>query len=284
MKLFRKRIRGEDVVLGRYANILVDDWFKRTFGEKHSKRLLQLFLQEVIPDRDIADISYAPQEHVNPFRRKKGIRVDVECTDSDGRRFVVEMQLAPQKFFYERAVYNTSFAVQEQIPQGQQTYDFPEVYFIGVMNFALHRGGRVRYSYTIREEVTDELMTDRVKYIFLELPNSVPLWQRAEASVLDKFCYAMYMMPSLTDRPAELEAEIFKLLFDFAEIANFAPRERIKYINDMTTKRDLHNQIEYARDEGREQGREEAMKIIAQNMQDMGMSMEDIKKATGVSL
>ena len=70
MKLFRKRIRGEDVVLGRYANILVDDWFKRTFGEKHSKRLLQLFLQEVIPDRDIADISYAPQEHVNPFRRK----------------------------------------------------------------------------------------------------------------------------------------------------------------------------------------------------------------------
>ena len=64
------------------------------------------------------------------------------------------------------------------------------------MKFAFHKdSGRVRYSYTIREESSEELMTDRVKYIFLELPNSVSLWERQEATVLDKFYYDLYKLP-----------------------------------------------------------------------------------------
>ena len=90
---------------GVYANILLDDWFKRTFSElPTSKRLLTLLLQELIPERRIADIRYAPQEHTNPDPDKRGIRVDVEVTDADGSRFLVEMQREPQEFFYERAL------------------------------------------------------------------------------------------------------------------------------------------------------------------------------------
>ena len=47
-------------------------------------------------------------EHVNPFDGKKDIRVDVECYDEDRTRFVVEMQLADQAHFYERAVSSTA--------------------------------------------------------------------------------------------------------------------------------------------------------------------------------
>ena len=38
---------------GRFANLLLDDWFKRAFGSKDSKRLLELLLQELIPERKI---------------------------------------------------------------------------------------------------------------------------------------------------------------------------------------------------------------------------------------
>ena len=42
---------------GVYANILLDDWFKRTFEElPNSKRLLTLLLQELIPELKIVDI------------------------------------------------------------------------------------------------------------------------------------------------------------------------------------------------------------------------------------
>ena len=51
-------------------------------------RLLTLLLQELIPERSIADIHYAPQEHTNPDPGKRGIRVDVEVTDADGSRFL----------------------------------------------------------------------------------------------------------------------------------------------------------------------------------------------------
>lgn len=148
---------------GVYANILLDDWFKRTFEElPGSKRLLTLLLQELIPERRIVDIRYAPQEYTNPNPDKRGIRVDVEATDADGTRFLVEMQREPQ------------------------------------------------------------------------------------ATILDNFCFSLHNMQFLEERPAELRQEIFELLFETAEIATFTPEDKVKYEFDMTTERDIRNQIRFA--------------------------------------
>ena len=185
---------------GRYARILLDYWFKRAFGMENRKRLLMLFLQEVIPEHRIASLTYAPQEHENPHPQMKGIRVDVECTDEDGTRFVVEMQLAHQQHFYERALFNSTFAIQEQMIAGQDSYDFPAVYFIGLMDFTLHEGtDRVLFRYELLERMDNELMTDRIQYIFLELPNCRVI--SPDSTVLEKFCYALHNMENLPDRP-----------------------------------------------------------------------------------
>ena len=157
----------------RYARILLDYWFKRSFGIEGRQRLLTLFLQELIPERRIVSLSYGPQEHINPLPDNKGVRVDVECTDEDGTRFVVEMQLSEQKFFYERAVFNSTFAIQEQMLSGESSYGFPAVYFIGIMDFSIHEGAdQVLYRYQFRERDSNELMTDRIQYLFLELTNA----------------------------------------------------------------------------------------------------------------
>jgi len=68
----------------------------------------------------------------------------------------------------------------------------------------------------------------------------------------------------------------------------------------MTTARDTHNQIEYAKEiaheegleeglvkgraEGREEGREDAKQQIAINLLQLGTSCEIVAKATGLSL
>lgn len=174
-------------------------------------RLLTLFLRELIPERTIVSLKYAPQKHVNPLPDSKGIRVDVECTDTDGTRFVVEMQMA----------------------SGEGSFDFPTVYFIGIMDFSLHEDtDQVLYRYQLRERESLELMTDRIQYIFLELTNC----HRAltpEATVLENFCYVLHNIENLPDRPVGLENEIFRLLFDSAEIATFTPQEKIKYEYDI---------------------------------------------------
>ncbi len=138
-------------------------------------------------------------------------------------------------------------------------YDFPPVYFIVLLDFSLHENSdRVLFRYDLRERETQELMTDRIQYIFLELPNCRrPL--TPEATVLENFCYVLRSMENLPERPEGLQAELFRLLFETAEIANFAPQDRIKYESEMRTEQDLKNQIAYAREEGLEKGHEEAI-------------------------
>ena len=60
----------------------------------------------------------------------------------------------------------------------------------------------------------------------------------------------------------------FDLLFSSADLHNFAQEDRIKYQNDMTTERDIQNQIDFARDKGIEIGREEGLEQgIAQGIE-----------------
>ena len=101
--------------IGRYASVLTDRQFKRIFGTEKNKRLTELLLRELIPERRIASLSFVSQEHVNSRENARDIRVDIECTDEEGARFVVEMQLASQEWFRERALYYSTFAVQQQV-------------------------------------------------------------------------------------------------------------------------------------------------------------------------
>ena len=134
-------------------------------------------------------------------------------------------------------------------------------------------------------------MTTRIQYIFLELPNSLSRALTENATVLDNFCFALHQMEHLTERPAGLKQEIFRLLFDSAEITNFTPEEKAKYQQDMTTERDIRNYISFAREEGRKEGhaegqeegaKKQALKT-AKALLGMGVSEDIIVKSTGLS-
>ena len=104
---------------------------------------------------------------------------------------------------------------------------------------------------------------------------------------------------SFEKRPSGFAGEFFDLLFNSADIANFALEDKIKYINDMTTERDIKNQIAFAekkgiekgREEGREKGREEGREegrakllAAATHLKAKGIPLDVISDATGLSL
>ena len=276
--------------IGRYANLTLDRWFKRSFGTEKWKRLLQLLLAELIPERTITDLSYAPQEHINPFPDNKDIRVDVECTDTEGKRFVIEMQLAPQNYFYDRALFNSTFAIQEQVLSGENPGEnsFAPVYFIGIMCFSMHSGSdRVLYRYRLREDVDNNVMTEKIQFLFLEMPNC----RRArtpQATVLENFCYSLLNLPSFDSQPEEFRDELLNLLFKSAEIATFTPKERIQYEQDMRTEQDFKNQLAYARQEGCKEGLAEgarnAAEEVARRMLSDGLDKAMVSKYTGIAV
>ena len=82
-------------------------------------------------------------------------------------------------------------------------------------------------------------------------------------------------MQFLEKRPPQLRQEIFELLFEAANIATFAPEEKTKYDYDMTTERDIRNQIRYAE----KKGKLEVAKLMLSNNE----PVEKIMKYTGFS-
>ena len=265
--------------MGPYADIMLDDWFKRSFKEYgNAARLMQLFIEALIPERKIKTLTYTSEESINQNPGKRGVRVDVECTDENGERFVVEVQRAPQMDFFDRAVFDSTFSIQRQLDEGSDAYNFKPVYFIGVMRFTMHPDDkRFLYNYSLREDETGLLMTDDLHYVFLEVTKCRDY---KNASLVEKIGYALANMGSFDRRPDGFAGEFFDLLFNSADISNFAKEDKIKYENNMTTERDIRNQIAYARHEGRE----EEKLAVAKKCKAEGLPVGTIIKLTGLSV
>jgi len=278
----------------KYADILLDSTFKRTFGSERYKRVMLLFLQILLPEKNIKDIRYVNTEHINPFPEMKNIRVDVECLSSDGSRFVVEMQHAYQPNINNRMLYYSAFAVMSQLRQGEGSnlYNLKPVYMIGIYNFSLHKDSdKVLWKYQIKCTTDESLFTDGLTFITLELPNCKKALTE-QATLLDNICYALLNMQTFKEQPSQMEGEFFNNLFESAEFINFTDEEQIKYFKDMTTKEDIQAQLEYCRQEGERKGKAEGLAegskteklAIAKTMLSDGMDIHTISKYTGLSI
>lgn len=273
---------GSEQILSRYASVLLDSTFKRTFGT--DKELLMLFLEEVLPGRKIRDITYTNTVNTNHDSALHDSVFDVECVDADtGERFTVELQLDDQEFFYDRALFYASLMIEKQLPKGMAAYEYPPVYVISLQNFRTHNPDKgFVFRFSLHEDSSNEKMTDRLNFIFLELPNARH-YDTEGTSITEKICYTLAHMDTFEHRPPKLKGKFFEILFKLLEIANFAPDERVKYQHEMTTERDRINQLDYARKKGREEGREEERTKNAKNLLALGVDPATIAKATGLS-
>lgn len=80
-----------------------------------------------------------------------------------------------------------------------------------------------------------------------------------------------------------MQAEIFDLLFNSAEISKFTLEEKVGYEHDMTTERDIRNQIEYAKAQGIEQGAGQKAMEIARKMLADGLPASTVSSYTGLT-
>ena len=72
-------------------------------------------------------------------------------------------------------------------------------------------------------------------------------------------------------------------MFNSADLSKFAKEDKIKYENNMTTERDIRNQIAYAREEGRDEGKLEERISFAKKCKAEGIPVETISRITGLS-
>lgn len=244
----------------KYADLLDDEVFKLVFGRESTKDVMIEFLNQVILDRRIVDLQFIDKE-MHPIERdSKGSVYDMFCKTDDGSRIIVEVQRRKQPFYPERALYYSTFQIQRQVEAGAESYDFLPVYVISILDFKMDNnseGKEVLTTYRLYEETSHKLLTDRVTFIFIELPKFQKVLDDLDGNILEGMYFCFKNIAVLEKRPEVLDHQIFTRIFAVAELYNMDKATRDKVLQKMTTERDLRNQMAYAREEAIREGRAE---------------------------
>ena len=267
----------------KYADLLNDEVFKLVFGRESTKDVMIEFLNQVILDRKILDLEFIDKE-MHPIERDaKGTVYDMFCKTDDGSRIIVEVQRRKQPFYPERALYYSTFQIQRQVEAGAEYYDFLPVYVVSILDFKMDDdpdANAVRTAYRLYEEASHKLLTDRVTFIFIELPKFTKTVEELDGNILEGMYFCFKNMTELESRPEVLDHQIFTKIFDVTELYNMDQDTRDKVLDNMTTERDLRNQMIYAREEGREEG----IALAIKNMAESGLNAEQIAEIMKMSV
>ena len=280
----------------KYADLLDDDVFKLVFGRESTKDVMIEFLNQVIPDRKIEDLDFIDKEMHPVERDLRGSVYDMSCRTDDGSRVIVEVQRRKQPFYPERALYYSTFQIQRQVEAGAEEYDFLPVYVVNILNFIMDHNlesTEVKTVYRLLEENTHRLLTDRVTFIFLELPKFQKRLEDLDGNILEGMYFCFKNMAILGERPEVLTHKIFSKIFEVSELYNMDKVTRDKILHKMTTERDLRNQMAWARkeaiEEGLAEGRAEGRAVgraegRAEGSMDKALEIAGKMKALGVDL
>lgn len=283
MALFNLRLKIMSYSF-KYADLLDDDVFKLVFGRESTKDVMIEFLNQVIPDRKIEDLDFIDKEMHPVERDLRGSVYDMSCRTDDGSRVIVEVQRRKQPFYPERALYYSTFQIQRQVEAGAEEYDFLPVYVVNILNFIMDHNlesTEVKTVYRLLEENTHRLLTDRVTFIFLELPKFQKRLEDLDGNILEGMYFCFKNMAILGERPEVLTHKIFSKIFEVSELYNMDKVTRDKILHKMTTERDLRNQMAWARKEAIEEGLAEGR---AEGSMDKALEIAGKMKALGVDL
>ncbi|MGB0983076.1 MAG: Rpn family recombination-promoting nuclease/putative transposase [Saprospiraceae bacterium] len=276
----------------KYINPLTDFGFKKLFGTEPNKVLLIDFLNQILPDRKIKDLSYSSGEKQGLTEVDRKAIFDLYCIGDKGERFIVEMQKAKQNFFKDRSVFYASFPIQDQGKKNKWNYKLDPVYSVGILDFIFddHKNEEEFLHIVELKNQRCEVFYDKLKFVYLELPKFKKKEEELETH-FDKWMYVFTHLSQLQDRPKKLQDRIFAKLFEAAEIAKFTPKEREAYEESLKYYRDLKNVVDTSREEGLIEGMQKGIEQginkrnieIARELKKNGVAIEIIIQSTGIS-
>jgi predicted transposase/invertase (TIGR01784 family) len=280
----------------KYINLFTDFGFKKIFGTEVNKDLLIDFLNELLQGREfITSLTYLKNEHLGASEIDRKAIFDLYCENDKGQKFIIELQKVAQKFFKDRSIYYSTFAIQEQATKGKDwVYELKGVYTIGIMDFKFdereeHKNKVLTYVQLLDIE-TKEVFYNKLTFIYLEMPK----FNKTEEELVthfDKWLYVIKNLHKLDDIPARIRDKVFMRLFEQAEVAKYTPQERRTYEDSLKYYRDLKSSMDtyfgQGFDEGFGEGFGEGEKkkalVIARKMKAKGIPTTEIVEFTGLT-
>ncbi len=277
----------------KYVNLFTDFGFKKIFGEEASKPFLIDFLNSLLPESQIVDLTFKDKEKFGQSEGDRKAVYDIYCQNSVGEHIIVELQKAKQNYFKDRTIYYSSFPIQEQAQKGNWNYELKSVYCVGILDFKFEedhpKTEDVIHTVQLKNQ-HNQVFYDKLKFVYLEMPH----FNKTEnelATRLDKWLYFIKHTEDFQTIPDIFKDAIFEQAFEKAAIANYSEQERNQYAYSLKVFRDNKNTFDYAvetafdegRIEGEKRGEKQKAIEIAQKMKLKGFSKKDIQDVSGLS-
>ena len=294
------------------------DWaIKRLLRDKANFSVLEGLLTVLFNDKtqivEILESEGNQQRDDDKFNR-----VDIKAKNSKGEIIIVEVQNTRELYYLERILYGTAKAITEHISLGDTYQQVKKVYSISILYFDLGKGNDYLYhgqNRFVGVHTHDELLiTDKeAGAIVQKLPGEIfPEYYLIRVNEFNQVAktpleeWIQYLKTGVinpdTTAPGLPEAREKLRYYDMSQEERHAYDEHINAImiqNDVlsTAKQEGLEEgraegraegLEEGRAEGLEEGRAEGEKKkaldVALNLKSMGLSVEMIVKATGLSV
>lgn len=151
----------------------IDIVFKRLFTSADSEDILTDFLASVldIDNDDISNISIMNTEFLPETIEHKYSRLDI-AMEVDGRLINVEMQVRNLADFRERVLFYWSKLYTKDLKEGASYKDLKQTISINILDYKMFDCEECHSVFRLREDNRHELLTDKCRFDFLELPKA----------------------------------------------------------------------------------------------------------------
>ena len=282
--------------LHQHVNLLTDFGFKRFFGTEPYKNNLIHFLNAFLEPYigHITDITYRPTEQLGLSDKEKRVVYDVYCTDQEDDHVIVEMQQEDQKFMKNRMIAYSSRIISNSLKVGDRKYDIPTVITIVLANFRVAeltgRDDFVQYV-TLKDE-QNNIFSKKVAFLLIDLSKFAAQMQFDQlADDRARWCYTIRNMERMEESAIPVQYGMFRKLCEDCRITKLNVMEKQEYEKSVLEYEDVKDAMAYQREKGieegmkkgMEKGMEKGMLQTAAKFLELGISVSDVMKATGLS-
>lgn len=274
------------------------DWaLKKLLRNKANFDILEGFLTSLLK-KEIKINSVLESEGNKSREDEKSNRVDLLCEDKEGTLFLFEVQVQSETSYFQRMLFGTSRLVTDYTERGKDYGEIRKIYSINIVYFRFWRSKDFVYHGTTefrglhdssdildlspyqKEKFKAEKVSDIYPEYYILKADDFNRWSKDS---LEQWIYFL----STSEIPEDATAPGLQAAREKMKIETMSREEQDSYFHHLDDAVVLVDNIKTARNEGilegREEGKEEEKIKIAKNLKKMGLDIEPIKIATGLS-
>ena len=279
--------------MAHYLDPKNDLTFKRVFGEH--KHLCISLINSMLPlEKPVVNIEYQTGELIPELPEVlRNTIVDVRCTDTDKRQFIVEMQMFWTESFKRRVLLNASKAYVMQFDIAKKFKLLHPVYALNFVNEIYEKSPEMQDEYYHYYKIVNinntEKQIEGLEFLFVELPKFKPQ-NRAEKKLHELWLrFLTEVNESATEIPKELlENELTREAVGYMETAAYTKEQLAAYdkwkMAIMTERCLIDDALEKGEAIGLEKGEAKTLERIVVDAKINGFTIEQIQLISKLSI